>query len=282
MMSRFDEGKLNIGRANSSSSSIPCRKPLDFHSHRAIQRSPTDQNNNAYSDPESHTSGEEVENHMNSPSHCAHYQTTSRPSLVEKLKKPTRQEVILEVWKAVSRFMHRFRSMIDDFSMITKDKEIMTILVIKFSQALQLFQAPTAANNGVCLGNDHQLQWFFDQVLVEVIQEHIDNQLATQLSVNKFSPVSVSRSISADNVSSMAFFSNQFDNPNQFQHNGTYTNFESFCKAYSTSEATMPRSNFSISSAPSYSSQVVSPDLAELSEFLSCLDDDAWTSLENV
>jgi hypothetical protein len=278
MMSRFDEVKLNIGRANSSSSSIPCRKPLDFHSHRAIQRSPTDQNNNAYSDPESHTSGEEVENHMNSPSHCAHYQTTSRPSLVEKLKKPTRQEVILEVWKAVSRFMHRFRSMIDDFSMITKDKEIMTILVIKFSQALQLFQAPTAANNGVCLGNDHQLQWFFDQVLVEVIQEHIDNQLAKQLSVSKFSPVSVSRSISADNVSSMAFC-----NPNQFQHNSTHTNFESICKTYSTSEATRPHSNFSMSSsASSASSQVVSADFAELSEFLSCLDDDAWTSLENV
>jgi hypothetical protein len=92
-------------------------------------------------------------------------------------------EVIFIVWKALSRFMHRFRYSIRDFSMVTENEEMMNVLIHKFSQALVMYnqEFPISGDAHQDALRENQLQLFLDQVLISVIRKFVDSLLFSAL-----------------------------------------------------------------------------------------------------
>jgi hypothetical protein len=96
-------------------------------------------------------------------------------SASQYLRNVPHSEVVLNVWKALSRFMHRCRFSIQDFSIFTKNREMMHLLTSEFSHALSMF--PVAPVGGVC---ERETQVILDQILMVVLNQNIDSLFASQ------------------------------------------------------------------------------------------------------
>lgn len=146
----------------------------------------------------------------------AHSSPSSSPRVDFALKQcpPASQEmnVTIHVLQGMNRFMQRFCASVDDFSLFTENPELMARLMDRFAEALVLFDqeyiascdAAASPRSSFSLGrsnsfdstysqpedvsvsvNHHtksadymsKLQFFLDQVLIGVMQEHVDLML---------------------------------------------------------------------------------------------------------
>lgn len=112
-------------------------------------------------------------------------QIASSPPNFVHVHLPFHQEISLDtyhtivfcVWKALSRFMHRFRDIIRDFTVITENEAMMTTLIHKFAQAIAMYneEFPITGYSAKDLIREGQLQLFLDQVLITVLTQQVDS-----------------------------------------------------------------------------------------------------------
>jgi hypothetical protein len=95
----------------------------------------------------------------------------------------SRHEVIFILWKALSRFMYSFRYSIRDFSIVTKNEEMINVLIHKFSQALDSYnqEFPISGDVHQDALRESKLQSLLDQVLVSVIGKFVDCMISSSL-----------------------------------------------------------------------------------------------------
>ncbi len=114
---------------------------------------------------------------------------------------PPCADVMLHVWKALSRFTNRMIHSVPDIGALTQDSTVITVLIERFTEALNTF----SSNNTIVPSVDNaHLQLVLDCLLVDVMQENINQQLQNCSASQPLQVHSISPNMIDGNGSSLA------------------------------------------------------------------------------